>query len=97
MSYSKVDPERQQMQPAVTEIPLGSPTPANRPSQLQIYQRLIGDIDKPAPTGRGSKHGVSFYHQVVSRERKARTWFWVTGLTFAALVTAQIVFCLSIV
>lgn len=98
MSYSKIDTEKQQVQSTITEIPLNSPTSSLKPpSQLLIYQRLIGNVDELPPTGRRNKHRLSFYHQVLRREKKARVWYWISGITFAVLVTAQIVFCLSIV
>lgn len=99
MSYSRIDLESQKG-PSVTEVPLDTLSPLTTltaSSQLHIYQTLIGDIDAPEPTGRGRAKRSCFYHRVVAQERKARTWYWVTGLTFAALVAAQIIFCLSIV
>lgn len=99
MSYSRIDLENQKG-PSVTEVPLDTLSPSttlSAPSQLRLYQILIGNIDAPAPTGRGGAQRSSFYHRVVAQERHARTWYWVTGLTFAALVAAQIIFCLSIV
>lgn len=97
MSYSRIDLENQKGL-SVTEVPLDTvSTTQTAPSQLRIYQTLIGNIDAPAPTGRSRAKQSSFYHRVVAQERKARTWYWITGLTFAALVAAQIIFCLSIV
>jgi len=89
MAFTKIDVEKM---PLVAESVIGGPT-TKAPSQLKIYQALIGDIDAPAPVG---KRNISFYHQVVARENKATRWYWITGLTFSTCVAAQIVFCLSI-
>lgn len=77
--------------PLVTETPIDCP-PQQLPA-LKVYQALVGDIDtEPA---RGTRH-PSFYHQISSLESRAKFWYWTSGLTFFFLVTAQIVFCLSI-
>lgn len=88
MSYTPIDLH----DPPVSAT---SPTDTTKPpSQLRLYQTLVGDID--APLSKRSA-GRSLYQQTVAQERRAKHWFWISGLIFAVLVTAQIVFCLSIV
>ena len=88
MSYQQIDREKDATTATMTPI---FSTPSQTRSVLQKYQLLVGDINAPA-----DPNNDSLYAEIHHEERKATTWFFISGSTFFFCIFAQIILCLGI-
>ena len=89
MSYGieKVKPQVE-----VSTTPISSrPNPHTTLPPLQMYQMLVGDVDKPS-----GPNDDSLYCEIQTNERKAFHIWVITSLCFGILILVQVVLCLGI-
>ncbi|KAF2482762.1 hypothetical protein BDY17DRAFT_311178 [Neohortaea acidophila] len=77
----------------MTDLAPMSPNTNKRYSQLETFQILVGNIDKPMSPKQAQE---DLYHELVAAERRSKIEYYFSGFLFFLFIFLQIFFCLTI-